>query len=285
MPEASLYEYRLEGVYAGGLPDAPPVLYDPARHLPPDVASESLAGYDGQAALRRVDSKKGSGADTPLRVLVPGIGVGTLACSFLAHEQKQQALGATPIHIDGFDIDPSAVDLAKRNLSGYTTTRFSCNIYQADWNRTETWESLSPHAYNLILFNPPYLPDAEASVIRASYAQVPKTATAGGKDGLDHFRRVIPQLPSLMDHRNGSTLLFRFRTPGNEQAKALHDICADAFGGMTWPSGLFPTEGMANERLDKDGRLRWLSYGRIILHPQRSSNVVRSAAPNQKHQV
>jgi len=265
--ETSLYTYRLEGVYAGGLHEAPPMLYDPTRHLPPDAASESLAGYDGQAALQLVSNKEGFDSDKPFRVLVPGIGVGTLACSFLAHEQKLRTLGETPIHVDGFDIDPSAVAMAKRNLLGYATTRFSHNLYQADWNQAETWEALSPHSYNLILFNPPYLPDAEAAIIRPSYAHVPKAAVAGGEDGLDHFRCVLPQLPRLMDYQNGSTLLFRFRTPGNEQVKALQNICANTFGDIKRPSGLFTTEGMASGHPDRDGLQRWLSYGRIILRP------------------
>lgn len=248
--------------------NAPGVIFDRNLHLPPDAASESLAGYDGVLAAKGWHEDNMSHPELPYKVLVPGIGVGTLALAFTAYALQQRALGGRAIHIDGFDISSSAVEYARINLESITPPA-NTTVFQGDWNNADTWHALPNAPYHLILFNPPYLPHDEVCDISKDYQGVPTEALDGGSDGLDHFRTVLARLPSHVDREHGATVLFRFQTPGARYVPVLREIIRNAFGqcGITWPSGLFPTEGMASHVPDEQGRMRWVSVGRIVIPP------------------
>ena len=251
--------YRLQGV------DAFDIEFDRQLHLPPDVASESLAGYDGILAAKSWHKRNLGTPELPYRVLVPGLGVGTLACALAAYEQYLHTLEERQVEIDGFDIDHSAINFASTNFASINNSRYRARFYQADWDRQSTWDELAPGNYHLVLLNPPYLPEDE--VVALDYSNVPERTMFGGQDGLDHFRTIFPMLPQLMDRTHGGEILFRFQTPGSTYTDKLKEIIASAFGeeGLDWPSGLFPSEGETSIKPDNLGRRRWISLGRIAV--------------------
>jgi len=51
----------------------------------------------------------------------------------------------------------------------------------------------NPFTYDLIISNPPYIPTAELKGLKPELDHEPKLALDGGKDGLDLYRRLIPQ--------------------------------------------------------------------------------------------
>jgi methylase of polypeptide subunit release factors len=254
--------YRLAGI--DGAPD---IEFDRRLHLPPDVASESLARYDGSLAAHAWQTTNAHDPDLHYRVLVPGAGVGTMAHAFAIYERRYRMLGSRTVEIDGFDLDSSAVDFARRNFGAIQDPRFVARFYQADWNNQATWDALRPDSYHLVLFNPPYFPHEELGRVAEDYKEVPAFTLDGGVDGLDHYRTVLPQLPGLIDRRHGGTVLFRFQRTDRDYTNRLRRIMEDAFGehGRAWPSGIFPTEGRASVKPDATGRKRCVSIGRVVI--------------------
>lgn len=80
--------------------------------------------------------------------------------------------------------------------------------------------------FDVILSNPPYVPDAEIAWLQPEVAQhEPRLALAGGSDGLDVVRRLVAQaVPRLVA---GGTLLFEF---GYGQGDAVRQLVSDTRG-------------------------------------------------------
>ena len=83
------------------------------------------------------------------------------------------------------DVDASAVDCAHRNivrfgLSGRVEARVSM-----------LFDDLTPRAYDLVLANPPYVPEAEVAGLPAEYGREPRQGLASGADGLDCWRKIL----------------------------------------------------------------------------------------------
>ncbi len=86
--------------------------------------------------------------------------------------------------VDATDIDPAALQLARRNVSRHELDE-RVHIMEAD---------LFPPAgqqYDLILSNPPYVPTGELADLPAEYRHEPDRAFDGGVDGLDIVHRIL----------------------------------------------------------------------------------------------
>jgi release factor glutamine methyltransferase len=143
--------------------------------------------------------------ERPLRVLDLGTGSGCLLLSFL-HE-RPRAMGI------GVDRSTAALAVARENARDLDLAEralFLC----ADWAR-----SLSGH-FDLILANPPYIPAADIADLLPEVSRYePRGALDGGADGLDCYRTIAAQLPTVAGADTQVVLEF-----GISQAPAVSQI-------------------------------------------------------------
>jgi len=123
-----------------------------------------------------------TGTDGPRRIIDLGTGPGTLLLAAL-----DQWPGATGI---GIDASPPALDYARRNaerlgMAGRAELRLG------------DWATGVDEQFDLVLCNPPYVAD-EAATGPGVREYEPHVALYAGPEGLDHYRRLAPQLGKLL---------------------------------------------------------------------------------------
>ncbi len=128
------------------------------------------------------------------RVLDCGTGSGALLLAFLA--ERPEATGI------GIDRSPEALAIAATNaarhgLSGRAQMRL------ADWE-TPGWAA-DLGQFDLVISNPPYVETA-ADLARQVRDHEPAGALFAGPEGLDAYRILIPQIPSLLN-KSGAAVL------------------------------------------------------------------------------
>jgi release factor glutamine methyltransferase len=145
----------------------------------------------------------------PARVLDLGTGTGCLLLAVL-HERP----GAFGV---GVDLVPQAAALAARNAQALgmgTRAAFAAG----------DWAAALDGTFDLVLSNPPYIPDADIAGLMPEVAAFePRTALDGGVAGLEAYRRIIADLPRLL-RANGVAVL----ELGVGQAQFMMDIAAQA---------------------------------------------------------
>ena len=133
-----------------------------------------------QAAIERLRAR----GDAP-RFADIGTGSGAICLSVLHFLPKAQA--------DTVDISPAARAIAEENAAA---------LEVADRVTFHTGDLLAPLAgqcYDAILSNPPYIPDGDIAALAPEVRlKEPRTALAGGKDGLDFYRRLMADAPALL---------------------------------------------------------------------------------------
>ncbi len=131
-----------------------------------------------QAAIERLRAR----GETP-RFADIGTGSGAICLSVLHFLPKAQA--------DTVDISPAARAIAEENAAA---------LEVADRVTFHTGDLLAPLAgqcYDAILSNPPYIPDGDIAALAPEVRlKEPHTALAGGKDGLDFYRRLTADAPA-----------------------------------------------------------------------------------------
>lgn len=131
-----------------------------------------------QAAVERLRAR----GETP-RFADIGTGSGAICLSVLHFLPKAQA--------DTVDISPAARAVAEENAAA---------LEVADRVTFHTGDLLAPLAgqcYDAILSNPPYIPDGDIAALAPEVRlKEPRTALAGGKDGLDFYRRLTADAPA-----------------------------------------------------------------------------------------
>lgn len=140
-----------------------------------------------QAALDRLGMARAKSRtpDEVLRFADIGTGSGAVCLSVLKYMDHTEA--------DTVDISPAARAVAEENAAA---------LELADRVTFYTGDLLTPlqgRRYAAILSNPPYIPDAEiASLAPEVRCREPRTALAGGEDGLDFYRRLCREAPSML---------------------------------------------------------------------------------------
>lgn len=133
-----------------------------------------------QAAIERLRAR----GDAP-RFADIGTGTGAICLSVLHFLPKAQA--------DTVDISPAARAVAEENAAA---------LGASDRITFHTGDLLAPLAgqcYDAILSNPPYIPDDDIAALAPEVRlKEPHTALAGGKDGLDFYRRLMANAPALL---------------------------------------------------------------------------------------
>jgi len=138
---------------------------------------------------------------TPWAVADVGTGSGCLAVA-LAHELPRAQITAT-------DFSPAALAVARRNA-----TRHSVGD-RISFHETRWLEGLLG-PYDLIVSNPPYVPEPEMAKLAPEVARYePAAALCGGQDGLDPARELLPT--AVLRLRLGGWLVLEIGT-GQDQA-------------------------------------------------------------------
>jgi release factor glutamine methyltransferase len=121
------------------------------------------------------------------RVLDCGTGSGALVLTLLA-----ELPGARGV---GIDCSQAALEVAARNAAALGVDD-RCDLREADWTRPGWTGGLG--TFDLIIANPPYVEDA-AQLAPDVRDHEPHGALFAGREGLEAYRVLIPQLPALLE--------------------------------------------------------------------------------------
>lgn len=146
-------------------------------------------------------------ARPPETVLDLGTGSGALLLAALSEWPRAQGLG----------IDRSAAALAVARGNAETLGLAGRAAF-----REGDWAAGVDGRFDLILCNPPYIPDGEDLMPDVARFE-PAGALFGGPDGLAPYRLLLPEMPRLL--ADGGAAIFEF---GVGQADALLALAADA---------------------------------------------------------
>ena len=147
----------------------------------------------------------------PARVLDLGTGSGALLISFLA--QRPQAKGV------GIDASATALRVAEGNADNLSVAD-AADFRLRDWREAGWSDDLGE--FDLILCNPPYV-EEDAKLAPDVRDFEPASALFAGAEGLDDYRKIIPQLRSLMTP--GAIALLEI---GATQAEAASELAEKA---------------------------------------------------------
>lgn len=120
------------------------------------------------------------------RILDLGTGSGALLLTLLAERPDASGLG--------MDRSTEALAIARRNAEALGVAG-RAELIEADWMQAD-WES-GLGCFDLIIANPPYV-ESSATLDDSVRNYEPHEALFAGPDGLDDYRVLIPQLPSLL---------------------------------------------------------------------------------------
>jgi len=141
-----------------------------------------------------------------------GTGSGCIAISIL-HERLSASATA-------LDKSAKALAVAQRNASRHQVNA-RLRLIESDLFRAVPQNE----SFDLIVSNPPYVPDGELSMLQREVQREPQSALDGGADGLDVIRRLLGEAPRhLCAH---GYLIFEF---GINQDEAI----AELVGGNIW---------------------------------------------------
>ena len=117
------------------------------------------------------------------RVLEIGTGSGCIAVSI--------AEAFSDIEVVATDISRDAIDVAKRNTKEYGLEQ------QVEIIESDLFENVSG-VFDLIITNPPYVPDEIMLDLPKEYSHEPHMALAAGEKGLDFITRILHDAPHFL---------------------------------------------------------------------------------------
>lgn len=152
--------------------------------LPFTVSENTLDPRPDSECLTAAVLARAADRMRPLRILDFGTGTGCLLLSLL-HELPA-ASGV------GVDISPAAVAVAARNAVALRLARRAKFV-------TGNWGAGIAGHFDVIVANPPYIPDSELAALEPEVSQFePRTALSGGPDGLAAYRALAPDMARLL---------------------------------------------------------------------------------------
>ena len=132
-----------------------------------------------EAVLATVADRK-----RPLHVLDLGVGSGCLLLALLT--ELPNAFGV------GVDISQGACSAARANAAALGLAGRSVFV-------AGEWSTACAGHFDIVVSNPPYIAEAEIDDLAPEVVRYdPRLALAGGADGLDAYRTLVPALPSLL---------------------------------------------------------------------------------------
>ncbi len=132
-----------------------------------------------EAVLQRVPQ------DEPLEILDVGTGSGILAVTL--------ALKLPFAKVTAVDISLDAIAVARRNAA---THHVDCRVHFID---SDLLAAVADSRFDVIVSNPPYIPEEDRDSLHPQVREYePATALFAGPDGLEIYRRLIPQAFSVL---------------------------------------------------------------------------------------
>lgn len=204
-----------------------------------DVALEVLAGVPlPRAGAGTDDGPRSEGGVPPVyepRVLDVGTGSGCIALALAAENPY--------VLVTAVDVDEAAADVARRNAA---RLRLGVRVLVLV---SDLLAGVDPgERFDLIVSNPPYVPADEYAALEPNVRDFePRLALHGGADGLDVYRRLVPQAARAL-------------LPGGVLAVEVGAGEADAVTGLFAAGRLY---GPAEVRADLGGipRVVWARLG------------------------
>ena len=175
-----------------------------------------------EAALKR--------AAQDARVLDIGTGSGCIAITL--------KLVRPDLNVTAIDVSADALDIARANAEALNA--------QVEFIESDLFSALAGRQFDLIVSNPPYIPEADEHLSQGDLRFEPSNALASGPDGLDAIRLIVDQAKTHF--APGGWLLFEH---GYDQGEAVQ--------------GLLKAAGYAKVFLEQDmaGQPR-VSGGRLL---------------------
>ena len=125
------------------------------------------------------------------RILEIGTGSGCIALSI--------AEAFSDIEVVATDISPDAIDVARLNTKAHGLE------HKVEIIESDLFENVSG-VFDLIITNPPYVPDEIMLDLPKEYLHEPHMALAAGDKGLDFISRILHDAPPFLSH-NGIVIL------------------------------------------------------------------------------
>lgn len=148
-----------------------------------------------------------SGRPGPLRILDLGTGTGCILLALLAELPAATGLG--------IDVAADAVRAAAANAAANGGLEARAAF------RTGTWGDGVDERFDLVVSNPPYIPTGDLAGLQPEVRDHdPRLALDGGADGLDAYRAIASQLPTLLKP-GGSAVLEVGRGQARDVAELL----------------------------------------------------------------
>ena len=149
-----------------------------------EVTADTLAPRpDTETLVEAVLAEIGD-RQAPLRLLDLGTGTGCILLALLSELPNAQGLG--------IDRSPGALAVAVRNAQANGLAD-RASFRHGDWTEGVTGP------FDVVVSNPPYIPDGDIDALAPEVARYePRTALAGGPDGLDCYRLLAPAAAALL---------------------------------------------------------------------------------------
>ena len=97
--------------------------------------------------------------------------------------------------ITAIDISDKALEVAKRNAKSNEVEN------QIKFIKSNLYENLPNEKYDIIISNPPYVKREVIKTLDKEVRKEPKLALDGGYDGLDFYRKIIPNAYQYLKHQ------------------------------------------------------------------------------------
>lgn len=161
-----------------------------------------------------------------------GTGSGVVAISLAKYVEDARTVGV--------DISKKAVDVARKNLAEHSLEE---RVSIVNGSLLEQFIKRDINNIDIIVSNPPYIKDDDMASLSPEVKKEPTSALAAGKEGLDYYKKIIPQAEKVL--KKGGHIFFEI---GDGQAEDVLSL----FG-----------ERWKEEKMDRDysGRERIVSAG------------------------
>ena len=150
------------------------------------------------------------------QIIDVGTGSGAVAVS-LAHYLSEAK-------VVGVDLSAQALKVACQNMEKHDLSE-RMSILKSDLLSEFIEREIK--GIDIVVSNPPYISESEMEELPPEVKKEPKTALAAGKDGLDYYRRLIPEAERVL--KKGGRIFLEI---GYQQAEAVSNLFGENWSGV-----------------------------------------------------